>query len=317
MKYVVGIDLGGTFVKSAIIGEDEEIVSRSECPTGDNLTPENVVKTIAEDVEKNLDRQGIGKDDILGVGIGSPGPVNVETGVIEMAPNFKGWKNVPMRQMLSDELSMNVKLFNDASSAAYGEFWKGVGSQVSNFIMFTLGTGIGGGIILNNELYTGIDGSAAELGHLTLIPDGPECGCGNRGCLEVLASATAVYHKTLKGIEEGAETILRENYNDGTLTCKAVYIAATKGDEFATEILAETGRYLGIAAAWMINALNPEMIVYSGGLSGAGEYLFKWIRDEAKKRSLAVPYARVKIAPASLGNDAGFLGAAGLLLASL
>lgn len=315
MKYVIGVDLGGTFIKSAIFTQDGEIVVQSSVDTGDDHRPEVVVKRIADAVNANINEKNINKSHISGLGIGSPGPLNSKTGIVKFSPNIKGWRDVPLRDLLEKETGIKTKLYNDANAAAYGEFWKGAGKDVSTFVMFTLGTGIGGGLILNNKLYTGIDDYAGELGHMTVLPDGPLCGCGNYGCIEALASATAVVRRTIEGIEKGRETILKKDLAEGTLTCKAVYNAAVAGDKYAIEILAETGRYLGIVASWMVNALNPEMIVYSGGLSKAGPYLFDHIISEAKKRSLAAPFERVKICPAQLGYDAGLIGAAGLLLA--
>lgn len=314
MTHVIGVDLGGTFIKSAIIDTDGKVVTQRKDDTGKRATPEEVVQTIARAVETGLDENGIAKETVRGCGIGCPGPLDSKTGTVFSSPNLQGWKDVPLRQMLSDALSLPVGLYNDANAAAYGEYWQGAGKGTTNFVLYTLGTGIGGGLILNGRLYTGSGGMGGELGHQTLIPDGPRCGCGNNGCLEALASAPAVVRRTRKKMSAGAESILRDS-DAQPLTSERIHAAATRGDQLATEVLARTGRYLGIAAAFMVNALNPEVIAYSGGMSRAGEYLFPWIRSEAKKRSFPELYAGVRIVPATLGNDAGFLGAAGLFLA--
>lgn len=327
MKYLVGIDLGGTDIKSAILTEEGEIIARSKIETKVERGAADAMHRVAQDIERLLKGNHIKKQEVRGVGIGSPGPLSTRLGIIHRAPNLIGWDNAPLRKLLSEALSLPVMLYNDANAAAYGEFWQGAGKDISTLVLFTIGTGVGGGLILNNKLYVGIDETAGELGHITILPDSnaPLCSCGNRGCLEALASATAIVRRVKKGVDRGVATILKEDAEKGMLTSKSVYIAAKNEDKFALQILEETGRYLGIAAAFMIDALNPEVIVFGGGVSAAvgsgvgapDDFLFKWIIDEAKKRSLEVPFKRVKIVPASLGNDAGFIGAAGLLLSDL
>jgi len=227
MKYIIGIDLGGTFIKSAIIEKTGRIISRDKIDTGSNKNPEKIAARINKNIIQTARNNNIKLNNILCIGIGSPGTVRSKTGIVEYSPNFKSWKNVPFKKMIASKFKKcHTGLYNDANAAAYGEIWKGAGKYASNFILYTLGTGIGGGIILNGKLYTGSDEAAGELGHVTIIPDGPLCSCGNRGCLEALSSATAVVRRSIEGINRGAKTSLRKNFKEKTLTCKSVYNAA-------------------------------------------------------------------------------------------
>ena len=312
MEYTAGIDLGGTYTKFAILDEKEKIISKDSWKTGKVKTPDKIVETITTNFNENIKKSKLKKTSIKGVGLGCPGPLNSKTGIVECAPNFDNWKDVPLKEMLSSALSLPVKLYNDANAAAYGEYFKGTGKDSTNFILFTLGTGVGGGIIINKKLYTGSHDVAGELGHITIVPDGPLCGCGNRGCLEALTSATAIVRYANEAISQGAQTSLKKASEKNTLTSKSIFEAAKDGDAFARGILSETGRYLGIAAATIINSLNPDVIAFSGGLSAAGSFLFDPLKNEAKKRSFKNSFERVKILPSELGNDAGVIGAAGL-----
>jgi glucokinase len=309
-KRVIGVDLGGTFIKSAILDTDGNILERGKSHTGKKKTPDDVVTRICEDIMVLLDKQSLDKNDIIGVGLGSPGPLSSEKGLVYSTPNLPNWNNVPLQNMVAEKCGFPTRLFNDANAAAYGEFWKGAGSNSNTFLLFTLGTGVGGGIILNGKICRGIDGSAGELGHIAIDPNGETCGCGSKGCIETLASATAVVRIAKKRIEHGEKTSLEPK----ELTAKKIFMAAVDGDLLSKEILATAGKNLGIVCGGLINILNPEIIAIGGGLSLAGELLFKEIREEAKRRSFELPYNRVKIVPASLGTDAGVIGAAGLLL---
>jgi glucokinase len=232
-------------------------------------------------------------------------------------PNLTGWKNVQAQRILQEKLQLPVHLINDANAAAYGEWWVGAGREVDTMILYTLGTGVGGGIVINDELYTGPDDTAAELGHMIINFEGPKCACGNHGCIEAYAGATAIRREVKKAFEEGVQTKIQipEGAEDD-FGARVVYDAAMEGDQFAIDLFARMGHYLGIAAAAMINALNPEMICYGGGLSSAGDLIFEPLRKTALANSFETPGRRAKIVHAILGNDAGIIGAAALAMKS-
>jgi glucokinase len=260
----------------------------------------------------------IGASKVIGIGMGVPGPMSSREGVIYEAPNLPGWVNVPVRKLLEERLELPLALNNDANAAAYGEFWAGAGRDVGTMILFTLGTGVGGGIILNGELYSGPDDTAGELGHMVVDVNGPICNCGNQGCLEAFASATAVKRMLRDALQQGRSTrIVIPQDDEEEFGAKLVYDAAVMDDELAIEIFRKVGFYLGIGAANMINIFNPEMIVYSGAMSGAGDFIFKPLREIAFANSFRKPGSRVIIDVAKLGPDAGIIGAAGLALKRL
>jgi glucokinase len=314
MNITVGIDIGGTFIKGALLDPKGRILSKDEFPTGSKRTPKDVIKRTTEAVSLLLQKSTIAKKNVLGVGIGCPGQISSQKGIVYNSPNMKNWENVPLQSEISKALSLPVEIFNDANAAAWGEFWLGSGKNASTFILCTLGTGIGGGIIIDKKLYLGPDECAGELGHITVVNNGPKCGCGNHGCIETIASASSIVKRAEKKIRRGARTTLTKEYEKNSLTAKSIYIAAKNGDAFSKELLNDTGKYLGIAAAGIINTLNPDIIAYGGGLSKAGKFLFSSLKEEAKRRSIKIAFKRVKIIKASLGNDAGFIGAAGLML---
>jgi glucokinase len=308
----LGIDLGGTDTKYGIVDARGHVLRKGRWPTEPERGPEGVLEQVARHA-----REMIGSDTVLAVGMGVPGPMSSRLGVIFEAPNLPGWKNVPVQQIMEKHLGLPVRLNNDANAAAWGEFRAGAGRGASTMILYTLGTGVGGGIIIDGELLCGPDDTAGELGHVVVNPAGPRCGCGNRGCLEAYASATAFRRRVREAVAAGIKTSIEiPPGEEDTIGAKPVFDAALRGDVLACEIVAEAGRMLGLAAAGMINALNPDVIAYSGGMSQAGPVLFDWIISTAKANSFAKPFSRVRIVPAELGNDAGLIGAAGLAMRS-
>ena len=325
---LIGIDIGGTNIKIGILTKDGKIIHKTLIPTYSIVRdaymrplhppekPQDIVKRLCDAVKNLCYKNKIKLSEIVKIGIGCPGPLNSKKGIIYSTPNLFGWENFPLKKCIERHLKIPTVVNNDANSATYGEYWLGAGKGYSTVVCFTLGTGIGGGIILNGKLFNGIDDSAGHFGHTTIVPDGPKCGCGNKGCLEALASAPNMVKRAISGIKNGAKTklIILASGNLKNITAKMIHIAATKGDKFAKGLLAETGRYLGIAVANVLNILNPEIVIFSGGMIEAGDLLFKHIRKEAMKRALPQPAKRVKIVPAKLGNNAGIIGAAGLAL---
>ncbi len=312
-ELVLGVDLGGTDTKFAVLDRFGTIVRKEKFPTEALLPVDEVIKLLADRI-----RLMIGDDKVLGVGLGVPSPVNSKEGLVYHAPNLgrNGWINVPVIELLRKHLgdSLQIDLNNDANAAAWGEYWCGIGRGTDTMILFTLGTGVGGGIIVNGKLHVGGDDAAGELGHMVIEIDGEPCGCGNLGCLEAYASATAIKRMVREALEDNKKTsiVIPEKGID-YLGAKAVFDAAAEGDAVAKNILSRLTHALGVACGNMIHIFNPDMIAFSGGIAAAGDILFDPIRDIAKKMAFERPGTRCKIIPASLGNDAGVIGNAGLV----
>ncbi|MFZ3386267.1 MAG: ROK family protein, partial [Candidatus Hydromicrobium sp.] len=237
-------------------------------------------------------------------------------GVIHIAPNIPGWINTYIAKELEDELKLNVFLENDANAAALGEWWLGAGRDVDNLVLLTLGTGVGGGIIIGGEVLHGARNTAGEIGHMIIREGGLLCGCGNRGCLEAYVSARSVVKRTLAAIKEGKKTILTDLVKNKLedITCKLVYDTARKGDSLCKLVVEETGRYLGIGIANIVNIINPEMIILGGGMAKAGDLIFEPVRKYAREHSFTAAMEGVKIVPAALGVNAGAMGAVAFVL---
>lgn len=310
-NYYLAIDLGGTDTKLGIVDEQGRIIRSSKSPTHSKKGPEGVLSDIAVHA---LDLVNSGYS-VKAAGMGCPGPLNNKLGIVYETPNLPGWNNVPAQRILEEKLKMPVVLNNDANAAAYGEWWVGAGSKVDTMILFTLGTGVGGGLVLKGELYSGPDDTAGELGHMIINFEGPKCGCGNYGCIEAYASATAIRRDVKQALSQGVQTMIRiPEGAEEDFGARVVYDAAVQGDKFAIELFRKVGYYLGVAAANVINIFNPEMITYGGALSNAGDFIFKPLVETAMKNSFDTPGKRVKIVKAALGNDAGIIGAAGLAM---
>lgn len=303
----LGIDLGGTDCKFGLIDAQGAVVDKCKHPTHAERGPDGVIDLIAQHA-----REMIGSRSVAAIGMGVPGPMSSREGVVYEAPNLPGWNNVPVRDMLQQRIDIPAFLNNDANAAAYGEFWVGAGKDVQTMILFTLGTGVGGGIILDGELYGGPDDTAGELGHMVINFDGPQCGCGNRGCVEAYAGAKAVKRRATEAISQGVKTAIRIPDDPEKFGAKAIYEAAVAGDEFARQIFREVGFALGVGAANCVNIFNPEMIVFGGAMSGAGDFIFDTVRNIVRQNAFDKPGSRVKIEIARLGPDAGIIGAAGL-----
>jgi len=317
--YAIGVDLGGTFIKAGVVDAAGSILYQASRPTEVEKGRDAIVANIVAAAEGVLAGAGLAWSEVVGLGLGSPGIFDYEHGgIVFNAPNLKALEGHPLPLLVQQKLNrpgVRVILENDANAAAYGEKWVGAGRDARSLVLFTLGTGIGGGIVLDGEVWHGSTGFAGELGHQTIVPNGPLCGCGNYGCLEALASATALVRRLREAVAAGRPTGLAARVTGGEkVTAKDINAAATAGDATARELMEETGRYLGIAAASMINVLNPQMVVFSGGMTAAGEMLLQPIRQEAKRRAIPAAYAATRIVFAKLGNDAGLIGAAGCVL---
>ena len=305
----LGIDLGGTLVKTAVVSGDGRILGRDTRDTPAEGGPDPVADALAESARASLKAAGV---KAAAAGIGAPGPMDWRSGIVFSPPNLHGWHNVPLAKLMESRLELPCFVDNDANLACLGEFTAGAGRGVECMCLLTLGTGVGGGIIVFGKLLRGIDGTAAEIGHMTLQRDGRECGCGARGCLEAYASVTGLVRTAREAIETGGKTSLTVACGGDLhkLTGRMISDDAHKGDALARAAIEETGDWLGVGIASLINLLNPEKVVLGGGMIAAGDLLFDAIRKRAKSDAFEVPAKRAQIVPAELGEDAGVLGAA-------
>ena len=314
-QYYLGIDLGGTFVKTAVLTDGAEILGRTSRETGASSGRDNVLNSMTEAAREAVSGAGLKMADIKAVGLGTPGIVLHATGVVVTAPNLPGWENLPLRDEMSRRLGRPVVIENDANAAAWGEFWVGAGKGLNSMAMLTLGTGIGGGIIINGEVLHGAHDVAAELGHMTIDMNGPRCGCGNYGCLEAFAAAPATVRRFVEGIKGGQKSPLSQRVARGeAITTKDIYEDAVAGCEYSRKTIHDTGRYLGVGISIIMLSIDAEMVVLTGGLAKAGQMLLDGVWQEYTKRTYEYLAKRTKIVFAKLANDAGVIGAAGCAL---
>ena len=307
-RYVFGADVGGTTVKIGLLTETGEKVDFWEIPTRTENHGENIIPDIAESIRAKMKEKNIEDTQVVGAGIGVPGAVNSD-GVCHQAVNL-GWEKVNVVNELHSKLKLPVKAGNDANVAALGEAWKGGGQGYPNMLLVTLGTGVGGGIIVEGKILNGAKGSGGEIGHLHLVDDEPEtCGCGKHGCFEMYASATGAVRIAKRVLAKTDEpSVLR----DKDFECRDIFDAAKAGDKVAKEIAEQYGYYLGKGIAAVASVTNPEIIVLGGGVSKAGDILFDLLMPSFKKYVFP-GCADVRFALAKLGNDAGVYGAAKLV----
>ncbi|MDF0727158.1 ROK family glucokinase [Cytobacillus sp. S13-E01] len=309
-KWLVGVDLGGTTIKMAFINPYGEIITKWEIVTNKL----QITTDIAKAIDAKLDEMSQPKSKIVGIGMGAPGPVNMETGLIYEAVNL-GWKDFPLKDLLEVETGLPVVVDNDANIAAIGEMWKGAGEGSKDLICVTLGTGVGGGIIANGEIVHGVNGAGGEIGHITSIPEGGiQCNCGKTGCLETIASATGIVRLAVELLQTSSkESVLRQEFDQkGSLTSKAVFDAVKQNDELALKVLKTISIHLGLALANLANGLNPEKIVLGGGVSKAGDILVESVTEQFRRFTFPRVGESASISIATLGNDAGVIGGAWL-----
>jgi glucokinase len=305
-KLVYATDLGGTHLRVALVDETGKIHTQVKHQTPHGTTPDSIVDAIVSGIKELKDSHA---GDAIAASIVVPGIVDKENKYIFQAPNLPALDNFGLKQVLQEQLQLPVLLENDANAAAVGETWLGAARGARNVICITLGTGVGGGIILDGKLWRGTDGSAGELGHTTVEPfTGPPCKCGNTGCLEMYASATAIVRMTREALERFPDSTLR----DQCLTSLKVYDAAKSGDELALSVFKTSGQYLGVAIVNLINTLAPEVIVVGGGGSNAWDLLEPEIREQIRRRAFSSLALNVLIRQAECGDNAGLLGAAKL-----
>ena len=315
-RYIVGVDLGGTSINvGAVPYEGGTVLGMRSLPTeahqGAKFVVDRMVGMIRAVIHDAKREGGLDADAFLGIGLGSPGPLNRSTGTVIETPNL-GWRNFPLRDLISRAVGLDAELDNDANAATLGEWWQGAGRGVRTLVGVTLGTGIGGGIVLDGHVYHGASDAAAEIGHMTIDSTGRRCNCGNYGCLEAYASGPAIAARAREGLETGAESLLPDMV-DGDLariTAEAVSDAIVAGDVYAAEVMKETAKFLGTGVANLINILNPEMVVISGGVTRAGDHLFEPLKAEVRKRAFSSNAESCRIVGSELGDMAGVIGAA-------
>jgi len=309
-RYAFGVDVGGTTVKLGLFDKDGCVLDKWEIPTITDNDGAAVLPDVAESILGKMQEKGIETDDVEGVGIGVPGAIDSDGLLVGGAVNI-GWGVFNISKVLNGYLNLPVKAANDANVAAFGELWQGGGKGCSSMVAVTLGTGVGGGIIINGNILTGATGAGGEIGHIHINDEETEeCGCKNKGCLEQYASATGIVRLAKRRLaKDEAPSILREQ----TITAKAVFDAVKDGDPVAMEIAEQFGDCLGKGLAAVAAVVNPEVFVIGGGVSKAGDILLKYIEPAFQKYVFA-PCKNVKFALATLGNDAGIFGAAGLIL---
>lgn len=304
---VFAADLGGTHLRAASVDCGGKIHHRTKQPTPQTEKPDEIVQALVE-AALECERQSAGVGSIQAISVVVPGTVNTSDGVVIKAPNVPSLDGFRLAAALKSELNWPTLLENDANAAAIGEMWQGAGRDYKTMICITLGTGVGGGIVLDGKLWRGVDGSAGEVGHIGVDPfAGIPCTCGSRGCLEVYASATAIVRMTREARPRYPHSSLHTSKD---LSSETVYKAGLQGDELALEVFRRMGVYLGIGLATLVNLLNPEMIVIGGGLANGWELFQKHMHQQVIERAFPLPARRVKIVQAECGDDAGLLGAA-------
>jgi glucokinase len=310
-KYLGAVDLGGSKILSVIAQGDGRRLGEDRRPTDAEAGQEVVLERIVSSLEEALAKAGLRQGDLAAVGICSPGPCDIDAGVLSSAPNLPGWRDVPICRYVEERLGVPARLENDANAAALGEHVYGAGRGCRHLIYITVSTGIGGGLIIDGRLYRGATGVAGELGHMTIEPDGPLCGCGNRGCLEALASGTAIAARGEELVAQGGSARLAQE--EGELTAETVSCAADQGDIACQGIIRRAGYYLGVGLASYVNIFNPEVIIIGGGLTKAGELLLGPARAEMAARAMREALKAVQLKPAELGDYAGVMGMVALL----
>jgi glucokinase len=312
-SYVLAGDVGGTNLRIAAVSESGSVLRQVTGATPKTGTSADVIDLMARLAQSCIDADDTGLRP-LSFGLALAALINFREGTVLSSPNLPQLNDLALSEVLSERLQVNVVLENDATAAAVGEYWLGSSKHSENSVFVTLGTGVGGGLILDGRVYRGIDGTAGEIGHICVEPDGHACGCGSRGCVEQYASATAVVRIVREILANGGVSSLA---GKTTFSSKDVYDAAASGDIVSREVFKTMGRYLGIALSDLVDVLNPELIVIGGGAAGAWDLFIDHVRSEIDARAFRHPAARVKLARASLGESAGFLGAARAALDSL
>ena len=314
MARYIGLDLGGTNIKAGVLDETGRLLTAVSVPTNAQRGPEAVIAALVQAAHDVAGQADVDLEQVDAIGIGSPGPMDFEAGVILKAPNLPDFVNVPLRDRIAEGTGRPTVLENDANAAAFGEYWAGAAKDpaIRHVVMLTLGTGIGSGLIVDGRIVHGGFGNGGEGGHIIVEPGGRACACGQKGCLEAYASASWTARRAEEALDGGREvSSLAESYEPGRtpLTAKAVFDAAQAGDALALRIVDETATYLGVACVSFCRLLDPQVILFAGGMILSGDFLFDRVRRVFAEHSWTAAPDQVRIMPAALGNDAGVIGA--------
>jgi glucokinase len=314
MKKYIGFDLGGTNLRAALVDvETGQVMRNKSIPTLAREGHEAVMQRIATLALELIAQSGLEPQDIGGIGIGVPGVLDLEKGEVVFLPNLPGrWEHVPMRQRITELTGIQTSLLNDARAITYGEWRYGAGAGADTVAVFTIGTGVGGGLIINGQLHLGIGGTAGELGHTVIDHNGPRCGCGNFGCLEAYASGPAITSQGIKAVVQGLTTSIGKmcDYDLNRITPELIANAARDGDAIATSIYEQAGFALGITAGNVCTALSPSRIIITGGVSRVGSLLLEPMKRTMLERVTTMPVEQVEVVLSTLGDNAGVAGVA-------
>jgi len=305
----VGLDVGGTTMKAGVVDDAGQVLASANLPTEAHRGQEFGLERMCETIRLAVQTARVSMANIAAIGVATPGTMDIPGGIILDPPNLKPWKNVPVRKHIQGVFAKPTAFQNDANAAALGEFWIGAGQGIHSMVLYTLGTGVGGGIVIGNRVLEGEHSHGAELGHVKIEMTNPrQCGCGRWGCLEAYASATAVVKRTQEALSSGIRSSLTDL--QGELTARDVFDAAMAGDALSEKVVEETAYYLAVGTTNMLHTVDPDMVVFAGGMIAAGESFLNRIRKHVKELAFPVPAEKTRLCYAKLGTDAGFIGAA-------
>lgn len=311
-KPILAADIGGSKIVTAVVSRQGELIAREYLATLAEEGPDVVIRRMLAAFDSTRAKANLARSALSTVVIAAAGAIDTEKGVVTSSPNLPGWINVPLKEILEEKTGYKVSIINDASAAALGEHRFGAGRETTNLIYITVSTGIGGGIIIDKKLYSGISGSAGEIGHMTVDLNGPRCSCGNTGCLEMLASGKAMARAAQSRIAGGAKSLLLElvEGEPRNISARIIAAAAARGDPLSLEIISQAAIYLGIGMVNLVNIFNPDMIVIGGGVARIGNPLLEPARKIVSERAFELPAQAVKIVPSQLWDNAAVLGCA-------
>lgn len=310
--FYLGIDLGGTNIQAGVVDDLGRPLSSVSLTTDAERGPEAGIRNLAEAGRQAVAESGIPWDEIVGVGLGSPGTMDLSRGMLLEPPNLPGWNQLPIRDLLAQQLSKRTVLQNDANAAAYGEYWAGAGRHTRSLVLFTLGTGIGCGIVVEGRIIEGRHSHGGECGHIIIQMDNArQCSCGGYGHLEAYASATALVKRAAEALQHDQEPSLLRNIAPGALTSRSINEAATAGDPLGKRLMRETARYLAVGAVSLMHTIDPDIVLFSGGMIAAGQPFLDDVRADITRMAFPTLAKNIRVEYAQLGGDAGFIGAAG------
>jgi glucokinase len=308
-----GLDVGGSSMKAGVVDDTGKPLASVSLPTEAYKGQEHGLARMAETIRAAVLAANLRMDQIAAIGVATPGTMDLPAGLILDPPNLKPWQNVPVRQYIHETFQLPTAFQNDANAAAYGEYWAGAGRGVHSMVLYTLGTGVGGGIVIGDLVIEGEHSHGAELGHVKIEMTNPrQCGCGRWGCLEAYASATAVVKRTLEALAASptGSALSQMLHRDEAITSRDIFAAAQANDPVAAKIVEDTAFYLAVGAMNMMHTIDPDMVVFAGGMIAAGDSFLQRIRWHVRQMAFPVPAAKTQIRYAELGTDAGFIGAA-------